>query len=466
MIYFMAKLTRKQIKVLAKSIIASNPGGIRFSSLVYQILQQNPETPENTIHGSVRDLEKQFPLEVGKPSHGLYTPIGTKENDTVSAGSTEQIAPTTGVKVEPFAERFKNELDEVTEVASLGGGGLKSKGGTLDVVGTYKKLPGNVIEFPVEIASAEIKIDPPELKIKRMRPWWIAFTLGVITAGELGLLIGMYSRDGNVWLRWLGTNTTVTSRLDTPKTLTQVGSPTAGLRIASADPQPTDGEPPTAGLPIASADPQPTVGEPPTAGLPIASADPQPTDGAPPTAALPIASADPQPTVGEPPTAGLPIASADPHSNQLAEANKPVVQAEPAPATVTSSPPSQPSQVASVQAGTAPVSGPQSLSAQSGSTARHLDAEEIATLINRGTDSLKSGDLVSARLLLRRAAEAGSASAALMLGTTFDPLVIQQLGAIGVVPDVAQARQWYEKAAELGSDAAWQRLAKLPQTGQ
>ena len=126
------------------------------------------------------------------------------------------------------------------------------------------------------------------------------------------------------------------------------------------------------------------------------------------------------------PTAGLPIASADPHSNQLAGTNKPVVvvQPEPAPAT-TSSLPSQPSQVASVQAGTEPVFGPQS---QEGSATRHLDAEEIAALINRGTDSLKSGDLVSARLLLRRAAEAGSASAALMLGMTFDPLVIQQLG--------------------------------------
>jgi hypothetical protein len=426
----MAKLTGKQIKELAKSIIASNPGGIRFSSLVDQILQQNPETPENTIHGSVRDLEKRFPQEVGKPRRGLYTPIGTKENDTVSAASTEQIAPTTGVNVEPFAERLKNDLDEVTEVASLGGGGLKSKWGTPDVVGTYKKLPGNVIEFPVEIASAEIKIDPPELKIKGMRPWWVVFTVGVITAGELGLLIGMYSRDGNVWQRWLDTDTTVTSRLDTPKTLTKVGSPTAALPIASADPQPTDGE----------------------------------TDGAPPTGALPIASADSQPTDGEPPTAALPIVSSDPHSNQVAEANKPVVQAEPA--TVTSSPPSQPSQVASAQTGTEPVSGHQSPSAQRGSAARHLDAEEIATLINRGTDSLKSGDLVSARLLLRRAAEAGSASAALMLGTTFDPLVIQQLGAIGVVPDVAQARQWYEKAAELGSEPASQRLAKLARSGQ
>src|SRR5580704_14130025 len=173
MIYCMAKLTRRQIKEQAKSIIASNPGGIRFSSLVDQILQQNPETPENTIHGSVRNLEKQFPQEVGKPSRGLYTPIGTKENVTISASSTEQIAPTTGVKVEPFAEWLKNDPDEVTEVASLGGGGPKSKWGTPDVVGTYKKLPGNVIEFPVEIASAEIKIDPPEIKIKSMRPWWI-----------------------------------------------------------------------------------------------------------------------------------------------------------------------------------------------------------------------------------------------------------------------------------------------------
>ena len=656
MIYCMAKLTRKQIKELAKSIIASNPRGIRFSSLVYQILQQNPETPEATIRRNVRNLEEQFPQEVRKPSRTLYTPIGTKEIDTVSAGSTEQIAPTTGVKVEPFAELLKNNLDEVTEVASLGGG-LQSKWGTPDVVGTYKKLPGNVIELPVEIASPEIEIDPPELKIECMRPWWLVFTIGVITAGELVLLIGMYSGDGNVWLRWLDTNTAVTtSGLDTPKTLTQVGSPTAALPIASADSQPTDGEPPTAALPIASAGSQPTDGEPPTAALPIASADSQPTDGEPPTAALPIASADSQPTDsgsptaalpissadsqptdgesptaalpiasadsqptgrepptaalpiasadsqptdgepptaalpiasadsqptdgepptaalpiasadsqptdsapptaalpiasadsqptdsgpptaalpiasadsqpidgepptaalpiasadsqptdgepptaalpiasadsqptdgepptaalpiasadsqqtdGEPPTAALPIASADTHSNQLAEPNKPVMQAEPAPATVTSSPPSQPSQVASVQAGTAPGSGPQSLSAQRGTAVRHLDAEEIATLINRGTDSLKSGDLVSARLLLRRAAEAGSASAALMLGTTFDPLVIQQLGAIGVVPDVAQARQWYEKAVELGSDAASQRLAQLPLNGQ
>jgi hypothetical protein len=153
-----------------------------------------------------------------------------------------------------------------------------------------------------------------------------------------------------------------------------------------------------------------------------------------------------------------------PVPNRLTKTNEPAPSAEPTPAATVL--PSKPSQVASVQSGAAPISGPQLTPARVGGTATHLDAEEIATLVNRGADYIKSGDLASARLLLRRAAEAGSASAALMLGTTYDPLSIQQLGAIGVVPDVAQARQWYEKAAALGSEAASERLAKLAHSGQ
>jgi TPR repeat protein len=95
-----------------------------------------------------------------------------------------------------------------------------------------------------------------------------------------------------------------------------------------------------------------------------------------------------------------------------------------------------------------------------------LNADAIAMLVSRAKDFLKSGDFASARLLLRRAAEAGSPNAALMLGETFDPLVMHELGAIGIKADSAQARRWYEKAAELGSDIAAQRLAKLAQTGQ
>ena len=93
--------------------------------------------------------------------------------------------------------------------------------------------------------------------------------------------------------------------------------------------------------------------------------------------------------------------------------------------------------------------------------ALRLDSGELEMLVKRGNEFIANGDLAAARLLLRRAAEAGSAEAALALGATFDPVVMQRLGAIGTAPDSAQARQWYQRAAELGSNAALQRLAGL-----
>jgi len=161
----MAKLSGKEIQKLARSIVAENSGGIRYSELVERISQQTPETPRNTVYGSVWNLDTIFPNEIAKPSRGLFTPVAKSGNEAVVVGSTEQIA-STGIKVResefygPFAQWLKNDLDEVTEVVSLGGAGLKSKWGTPDVVGIYKPLASNLIKFPLEIISAEIKIDP------------------------------------------------------------------------------------------------------------------------------------------------------------------------------------------------------------------------------------------------------------------------------------------------------------------
>jgi TPR repeat protein len=102
-------------------------------------------------------------------------------------------------------------------------------------------------------------------------------------------------------------------------------------------------------------------------------------------------------------------------------------------------------------------------SAQSDGNTAVIDGDEIATLVKRGKDFVMNGDLASARLLLRRAAVAGSAEAALALGATFDPLIIARLGAVGAEPDVARARKWYQKAEAAGSQAASQQLAKLAQ---
>jgi len=91
----------------------------------------------------------------------------------------------------------------------------------------------------------------------------------------------------------------------------------------------------------------------------------------------------------------------------------------------------------------------------------HLDPEVIASLLRRADALIASGDVAAARLVLRRAADAGDAGAAMALAGTYDPANLAKLGVHGIVPDLAMARSWYEKARTFGSAEAPQRLEML-----
>jgi hypothetical protein len=90
-------------------------------------------------------------------------------------------------------------------------------------------------------------------------------------------------------------------------------------------------------------------------------------------------------------------------------------------------------------------------------------SEQLARLIKRGLDFIKDGDIAASRLVLRRAADAGSAHAALLLGGTFDPNVLGELGVFGLTGNRATARAWYQKAMEFGSVEASRRIDRLAQ---
>ncbi len=90
-----------------------------------------------------------------------------------------------------------------------------------------------------------------------------------------------------------------------------------------------------------------------------------------------------------------------------------------------------------------------------------VDAAELAGLLKRAQDFLTRGDIASARLLLRRAANAGSADAALALGATFDGDFLTGLRVMGLARDIEQARAWYQKAAQMGSVEAERRLKRI-----
>lgn len=79
----------------------------------------------------------------------------------------------------------------------------------------------------------------------------------------------------------------------------------------------------------------------------------------------------------------------------------------------------------------------------------------------RGDAYLAAGDLASARLFYERAADAGNADAALMVGRTFDPTVLAQSGLRGVRGDNAKAATWYRRAAALGAPEAERLLGAL-----
>ena len=163
----MAKLSVKQIQAEAVDVIRQHSGGIRYTALVNDIARRHPETPRNTIHGSVWNLDVIRPADVRKPSRGLFIAAQTDEGPHTEVQKAEA-PPLTDISkakiheedfYESFAEWLRNELDEVTDVVPLGGASFRA---TPDVLGVYKPLASNLVKFPLEIVAGEVKTAPAE----------------------------------------------------------------------------------------------------------------------------------------------------------------------------------------------------------------------------------------------------------------------------------------------------------------
>ena len=118
--------------------------------------------------------------------------------------------------------------------------------------------------------------------------------------------------------------------------------------------------------------------------------------------------------------------------------------------------PLRPATVAMVQPS---AGGAQAAPASKGT--RVLDPEEIKLFMKQGEQFIAAGDVVTARIVFQRAAEAGDANAAMALGATYDPTVLAKLGVVGMSADVEKARSWYQTAEKLGSPEARRRLDVL-----
>ncbi|MGI4952083.1 MAG: hypothetical protein ACRYGM_09780 [Janthinobacterium lividum] len=129
-------------------------------------------------------------------------------------------------------------------------------------------------------------------------------------------------------------------------------------------------------------------------------------------------------------------------------------------------PPPQPAAPLPNRAATAPTvlgdSTPAMVAATTPVTAASTSPVMVDAMTRRGLAMLELGDVSAARLLLARAASAGSGAAAYAMGTTFDAATLERIGAVGIQPNPASAAVWYRLAVQQGDDRGRLMLSTPP----
>lgn len=162
----MAKIRDRIIKKAFESL-KDSPEGIRYAQLTRQISDSDSSFKTNTIHGTIWNLDQRFPEKVYKPSRGLFRLVEYRDPDTDQLKDELVLKPETRVKeedfYEPFADWLVNDMEECTKAIALGGNRFRDKWGTPDVIGKRESKRSDIIQAPIEIVSAELKLEVSQL---------------------------------------------------------------------------------------------------------------------------------------------------------------------------------------------------------------------------------------------------------------------------------------------------------------
>ncbi len=114
-----------------------------------------------------RALHLSIQIEFISRRAGLYRLTKYRAPDTGEL--KEEFVPKEPTKVReedfyaPFADWLVNETEECTKAIPLGGNRFGGRWGTPDVVGKRESKKSDILKAPVEIVSAEIKLDTSQL---------------------------------------------------------------------------------------------------------------------------------------------------------------------------------------------------------------------------------------------------------------------------------------------------------------
>jgi hypothetical protein len=170
------KLNRQEIQKVALDYLAEHPNGARWSDILRHVQVSSPETPPNSIQGSLHVLMSAS-KKVEKVTRGVYqlAQFAEAATDTVVDANEPSTEPTTGDPSQPriveasfydsFANWLVDDAEDVTCAVPLGGSWLKGKWGTPDVMGVLRPRSDDLLKFDTQIVSAEIKVDAAQTVI-------------------------------------------------------------------------------------------------------------------------------------------------------------------------------------------------------------------------------------------------------------------------------------------------------------
>jgi hypothetical protein len=92
---------------------------------------------------------------------------------------------------------------------------------------------------------------------------------------------------------------------------------------------------------------------------------------------------------------------------------------------------------------------------------KNLELSSSSGVVAQARAVIASGDIEAARGALSKLVESGNAPAAVAIGSTYDPNILDVLNVRNFPPDVAKARLWYQRAQQMGASEAAGLLESL-----
>jgi hypothetical protein len=156
---------REKIVNKTKEVLEQSQDGVKYFELVTKVKEKLPEIELDRVKWEVwwwlsRDES------VARPERGLYILkkyLGERIDRKPKPVDQQVSVTDEALFYKPFADYLVSDLGECTKAIPLGGSRFEDRWGTPDVIGVYKFSETDPVRPPIEIVSAEIKIDSNQL---------------------------------------------------------------------------------------------------------------------------------------------------------------------------------------------------------------------------------------------------------------------------------------------------------------